>query len=563
MKPYISFGLALFFCLSSAFAQNDAQVAKALNLYVDYINENVHTLWIIHTELEDFNGKVNAYRNKFPKTAKERLFEEQLKQGILFQKSKFLTDPNTYKVLPEKIYQRAIAQSQHLPNPHRDTLIEKIDLLRKTVAELIALCDTIESHIAAKAYVNEPELRSCYAYIQHAIGLFDQFIVTKSNIYTKLTSLHESLFELPAENPFVQSTKVLYDVIMYSRQSLHSLRREHDIVITGALQERLKEAIDKATNEKPEFPGAKEAVRTGNTQHPAVQYDIVLQYAQEIMAQTQSYLAADYSKERYPAQNKEYFYFNYKHITKFNRHGQGLAYQYNRLMAKSNLPLLQTAEESHWLRLYYEDMDEEEIFTGEPPFFREETLIPYPTLEGNASNNMILLLDVSQSMNKPDRLPLLKKSLMYLLHLMRPEDKIAIVTYSGEAEVALHSTSASQKERINATINKLESQGKTDVLSGAKLAYRIAKGNYMKGGNNRIILATDGSFLIPATLKNGIKNNAARDIHLTVLSFGENEKRVRAKLQELAELGEGNYRYIQAHNAKEVLLVEAKAVRND
>jgi Mg-chelatase subunit ChlD len=180
------------------------------------------------------------------------------------------------------------------------------------------------------------------------------------------------------------------------------------------------------------------------------------------------------------------------------------------------------------------------------------------SMEGYATNNMVLLLDVSGSMNTADKLPLLKKSVLLLLKMMREEDEVSIVTYSGKAKVELQPTSFKQEEKIKKVIERLKSEGSTDGNAGVKMAYEVADKNYIRGGNNRIILATDGEFPISKETFELVKKFAGEDIFITVFNFGKTTMSAK-NLQQLATLGKGNYEYITRENVDMKLVKEAKA----
>ncbi len=174
--------------------------------------------------------------------------------------------------------------------------------------------------------------------------------------------------------------------------------------------------------------------------------------------------------------------------------------------------------------------------------------------------NLVFLLDVSGSMNAPDKLPLLKKSLKLLVNEMRPEDKVAIVVYAGAAGEVLPSTSGKEKDKVLSALDKLSAGGSTAGGAGIKLAYKIAKQNFIKEGNNRIILATDGDFNVGASsdkaMEDLIKEKRDEGVFLTVLGFGTGNYK-DSKMEILADKGNGNHAYIDnILEAKKVLVNE-------
>jgi Ca-activated chloride channel family protein len=175
--------------------------------------------------------------------------------------------------------------------------------------------------------------------------------------------------------------------------------------------------------------------------------------------------------------------------------------------------------------------------------------------------NLVFLLDVSGSMDEPNKLPLVKQSLRMLVNRLRPDDRVAIVVYAGASGLALPSTSAAQKARILDAIDELQPGGSTNGEAGIQLAYDIAKANFIPGGVNRVILATDGDFNVGTTsegeLTRLVEEKAKSGVFLTVLGFGMGNYK-DAMLVTLADKGNGNYAYIDtAAEARKALVEQA------
>lgn len=175
-------------------------------------------------------------------------------------------------------------------------------------------------------------------------------------------------------------------------------------------------------------------------------------------------------------------------------------------------------------------------------------------------SNLTFLIDVSGSMNAPERLPLVKESMKLLVNQLREEDRVAIVAYAGAAGLVLPSTSGENKRKIIDALDRLEAGGSTAGGAGIELAYKIAQQNFVKNGNNRVILCTDGDFNVgvssDAELIRLIEQKRKTGIYLTALGYGMGNYK-DSKMEQLANKGNGNYAYIDdIQEAKKTLVSE-------
>ncbi|MEM6378813.1 MAG: VWA domain-containing protein [Bacteroidota bacterium] len=176
------------------------------------------------------------------------------------------------------------------------------------------------------------------------------------------------------------------------------------------------------------------------------------------------------------------------------------------------------------------------------------------------ASNLVFLIDVSGSMSAANKLPLLKSSFKLLTDQMRPEDKVTMVVYAGSSGVVLEPTPGNQKRKILEAFQKLQAGGSTAGGAGIQLAYKKARENFVEGGNNRVILATDGDFNIgqssDAELVRMIEEERKSGVFLTVLGFGMGNYKDN-KMQQLAKHGNGNHAYIDnIDEARKVLVTE-------
>lgn len=163
------------------------------------------------------------------------------------------------------------------------------------------------------------------------------------------------------------------------------------------------------------------------------------------------------------------------------------------------------------------------------------------------SSNFVFLIDISGSMGAPNKLPLVKSSFKMLVDQLRPQDKVAIVSYAGNANIALESTTGDKKMKIKEVIDGLSAGGSTAGGDGLKMAYNMARKNFIQGGNNRVIMATDGDFNVGSSsdsdMEKLITKERESNVNISVLGYGMGNYK-DSKLETLANKGRGNYAYI-------------------
>jgi Ca-activated chloride channel family protein len=162
-------------------------------------------------------------------------------------------------------------------------------------------------------------------------------------------------------------------------------------------------------------------------------------------------------------------------------------------------------------------------------------------------SNLVFLVDVSGSMNQANKLPMVKEAFKLLVDQLRPNDRVAIVVYAGAAGTVLSSTPGNQTATIKDALDKLSAGGSTAGGEGIRLAYKIAQENFIKGGNNRVILASDGDFNVGVSsegeLQQIVEEKRKSGVYLSVLGFGMGNYKDN-KMETLSDKGNGNYAYI-------------------
>ena len=182
------------------------------------------------------------------------------------------------------------------------------------------------------------------------------------------------------------------------------------------------------------------------------------------------------------------------------------------------------------------------------------------TWDETPPSNLVFLIDVSGSMKSPDKLPLLKEAMKLLVEQLGEHDSIALTVYAGASGLVLPSTTGANKGAILDALDRLNAGGSTNGGAGIKLAYDTAMANFIPGGVNRVILATDGDFNVGTTSRSDltqlIEDKAKSGVFLSVLGFGTGNYK-DSQLEQLADKGNGNYAYIDSLNeARKVLVTE-------
>jgi Ca-activated chloride channel family protein len=207
-----------------------------------------------------------------------------------------------------------------------------------------------------------------------------------------------------------------------------------------------------------------------------------------------------------------------------------------------------------------------QVETGPSPFHQDYKLVKIGLKARDAGNeklppsNLVFLIDVSGSMNQPNKLPLLKQSLKLLAAQLSSQDRVSMVVYAGSDRVVLQPTPGNETETIKEAIDNLHSGGSTHGSSGIITAYELATRSFMPGANNRVILVSDGDFNVGITSRSElqalIEEKRKSGVYLTVLGFG-NTNYQDDTMETLADKGNGNYAYIDSLlEAKKVLIKE-------
>jgi len=521
------------------------------------------------------------------------------------QKRAALTYSHQDFKVPVSAYQLLINASASVPGDYRSSITSQAEVLVNILKEMDGLSIELISYTTGKQYLNDQLQRSDAILDRYAV-LFDVFDQKKEQLYNDLRRIHSSYPNANPTSSWTVSGDALLKVLDDDRQALLGVKA----FLTGEttqLPEITTIETDSRKLIEDEYQNLKGLKRYGRSNGlcPYSPYEDLAGNSIRFSEKVQKVRPA--SVVPAPNQYESFYYF----------YNNELVYQYNKFVELAKAGLLKAINQPDVFAFHRltgikpnnpqpvkpdpvenvaavitnkenEKVTEKEINTkqnNEPTASLPEkiTQIKHDTvfvervrvdtvfinqgtvgqnvirsLDGFATNNMVLLLDVSASMESPFKLPLLKRSIKSLLTLLRPEDQISIVLYSGKARVVLKPTSGAKATEIARMIDLLKSSGDTDGNEGLRLAYKVANKQYIRTGNNRIVLATDGEFPVSDEVFKMIGENARQDINLSVFTFGRNQH-TGQKLKKLSQLGGGTYAHVTAESADLQLILEAQA----
>ncbi|QMW04134.1 vWA domain-containing protein [Spirosoma foliorum] len=548
---------------------------EALNAYIDFINESLRQMNQMQLLIRDYQSSADYYR------------------GSPSRRNMSIYSHADYKV-PLSEHQLLVINTPQIPQSYRASINGQADALLSILKEMDALSIELINYTSTKQY-EQDNLKRSDAILDRYAYLFDTFDRRKEQLYQDVRRIHESY---PLKKPISSydvSGQAMLKLIDLNKEALFGVRaylkgEAPQLPATDILQAEARTLI---ANEFQNLKGLKRLGRN-NGGCPYTPYEDLAENSIKMAEKVQKVAAKS------PDREYESFYYFYNQ----------LAYLYNQFSDLAKVGVLKTINEPNVLAFrrstptiiqpvaekvpkpitpsvqeakpVAQSTTARQSPVSNPTLATSTTTIKHDTvyvnqtkvdtvfidrpgqtvvvnsLAGFAANNMVLLLDVSGSMDSPYKLPLLKTAIKSLLRIIRPEDQLSIVVYSGKAKIALKPTSGTNANEIARIIDQLQSDGDTDGNGGIRLAYKVADKNYIRAGNNRIILATDGEFPVSDEVYQLVNESSNQDIHLTIFTFGRNEINGQ-NLKKLAQMGKGSYTHITRENANLQLILEAQA----
>jgi Ca-activated chloride channel homolog len=539
---------------------------QALTLYVDYINECVRQTDRLQRLYANLYGSTHSYR---------KLTSYAGKGGLSFNLSDF--------EIPVSLHQQVLSTSKSIPDSYRKSLNDQAEVLLRILTEMNALSVELATETSQRKYEKD-DLNKVDELIQRYKVITDLFHDKKEVLYADVRKVFESFPLHESTNAGNVAGKALLKVIDADKTELDNAKLFYLGYETQKPDpEKIQKLIRTVVTDEYENLKGIEKLGRYNGNCPYTPYE-------DIATDSKKFTEPAFKPATGSPLSYSHPYHNY--VYAFN----SVVSSYNKFCELAKVPVLKTIHEPELFVLDNPPVkpkdnqtnvqpqptvrpqannptSEEQPTTPQNKLYRDTVYIEKRdtvwldremdgsrSMEGYATNNMVLLLDVSGSMNRTDRLPLLKASVLQLLEMMREEDELSLVVFSGKPEVLLQPISFKEQGKIKKAIGKLQSSGTTDGNAALALAYEVADKNYIRGGNNRIILATDGEFPVSPQTQALIERFAKEDIFLTVFNFGAGTGSVKM-LGKIAALGKGNYEPVTKDDVERKLVREAKSKR--
>lgn len=599
-KKIIFHFLVFCFCLTSTQAQNQRlskSTYQALNNYIVYSNEVSHALNLMYFDFLHVNDQFYQF------------VEDSIDQ-VVYEKDNILTNPDYFPIYPRDLYPQILNDNIYIPYDKRGAPLQLIGKVVNVLKEIDDTRSLLAQYVKTGDYQKDTNLVQGFKWLRRIEVLYYDMFTLQEKLHWNLTSIIQTYTSPEIDSNALRVTQELQPLLKQTKLVIKAIRAGDTSSSLNYNCQKLKEFIRSLDVRKEGILRGLEKI-PNSLRSPEIRIESILIRTKNILN-----VAGEYKNNpKYQSLDfkPNYYYYNIDLLDNYNRSGDGAATLFNKFINDNDVYWLFEHEMPHMFEVLYPNVPEYEAYKmpdididalikeklrekyvedslaqalsdsiaqvkKDSAIYAQEILdsIEYRknnpqvgdmNLNGFATNNLVFLLDISASMKDTNKLPLLKEALVQLLDLMREEDNITLITYSGKAEVVLPPTSVSSeenKQRVLSIIDRLSSDGSSDANKGIRLAYKTIAESVIKNGNNRVIMATDGAFKVSPKVKKMIKKGSREKdpIRLSIFYFSKKEYTHHKELLEsLSKIGTGKYRYIQKENAKKILVIEAQEVR--
>lgn len=502
---------------------------KALNNYVECINQSINRNNRLVSTIKSHDNRVKRVLIREKELAESKKNPPTTNTGNTSRKQRHIYYPyyftRTY-YYPKSLFYKVKQESRALPQGYREVLNAQMENIQNILEEMVGLGYQLNTYLKNMGYKTDHFAKSKQILKRYQY-LFEAFDAKRDQLYADIQKIKNAYPKNPKALPPSDERQMLEKALDLGQPVMAAAKEFMQKKSQALLEPNIADPLTKEfAHMQTDYPNKSRRVKRS---------------WRDIRAFIKATESVSQAKDKFRVSSQTV---------------QGLYYKYNRLIKKYNESIrfvLNPALKKmlHPKVLSFEKVDYTPCDCGDA-----NEVVDMNSMKGFAHNNLMLLLDVSGSMK--DELPMLKNALKYLVNIMRPEDKVSVVVFGSDAKLMLRPTSAKYKNQIMQAIDTLKSSGRTNGEAGLQLAYQWIANNYKSSNNNRIILASDGEFSVSTQLYNLIRQNANKEIALSVFSFAD-QLSAYQKLKKLTTLGKGNLEAVVEGNVTYKLVREAQS----
>ncbi len=508
---------------------------------ISYTNNQVYQLSNLQVQLDAFDLELNTYYEEFSTYHHARLYQEKMKgKGLIFNYQSILLESMSMYMSKEELLGKIYARIGQLSSMEKKSLTDHFSVMNKLVEELDQYCKELSHHITSKAYLTDPDLSVARGYLSKCQFLLEDFNATKEKLYFDISAIHSKHGLRGRGNGYLPLIHAGNSLVVEGNHLISAIKKHNNqelIEHVAKFTERLLRARQLASTSEL-FP---------NDKTERIFMELVAK-SDTMLAYIQNYQQVPFSGEIERMNEKDYYYINHYLYPVFSNSESGMVDLYNELVKNSNSGRLPMMNEMKW----FVPRDYEPIAPVPDPenYVFEEEVAPV---------HLVLLVDISGSMNRKDKLPLMQQSCKQLLNYLRKEDRLSIVTFAGKAEIITADRAVSETNDLISEISQLKCEGESKVEEGIILAYKQGKNTENVDSNLRLVMVTDGGFDINNKLLRLIEGQSYAQVPLSVLYVGSEHDEMEHRLKRLASIGGGNFGHAKETLFVPYLLLEAGA----
>ena len=503
-----------------------------------YLNAEIESLWLLHKDLERLNRDLN-------RCLEREVHQAELSEDICDLRfvSDWLADQPS-QARRDSLYAAACQAVAALPEAHQAQVRRELRAVHELLAPLPDWLTSLGDYIRREAYRSDKGFATGYRWLDRFTVTYGDFSGLAGKLHFSLAKTWQSTPLNGTPNPYAALLRPLDPVLKHSRDLLRAIRDEDRQGLDQA-QAALASAIAQAQTQGRSLLHTLPA-QPGSHRDPALRYREVLAQARDLLALAEASLATTALPPDAQAYGWGYYHYNRFLANKFSRPGESLVAQYNRLLLLSPDAGLPQAGEAQVFRTLSPSLPSADL----RPAVAVQPTLDQPAPPGH--QHLVFLLDVSGSMHRPEKLPLIQRKLTDILTELPAADRASFVTFSGEARVLDEQVPVRASTRIQQSLDALQVGGSSLPETGAQLAYALAQGD-TAAGRRQIVLITDGGFAIEGPLLRLIEDQAYTGIPLTILYVGREPEHMQPRLSKLATVGLGQFAHASPQAVAEVL----------